>query len=92
MKYIYKPLYIIRLSEWIMYNDNKKYTKLTLEKNDLKIEYELPYDDVDGNYMLQAFKTIMIGMTFSEDAILSAFASYINEHGYDKYEVRDITD
>lgn len=75
-----------------MYNDNKKYTKLILEKNDLKIEYELPYGDIDGNDMLQAFKTLMIGMTFSENTILSTFASYINEYGYDKYEVRDITD
>ena len=40
-----------------MHNENKKFTRLILEQNDLRLVYEVPYDD-----MVQALRTIMVGM------------------------------
>lgn len=73
-----------------MYNDNKKFTRLTLEQKDLRLVYEVPYDDVSGDDMVQALRTIMIGMTFCDDTVLSSFVRYVNEHGYGKYEICEI--
>ena len=62
------------------------FTRLTLEQNDRKIVWEMPYNDVNGEDMMQAIRTIMIGMTFSDKSVESSMASYINDHS-DDYEV-----
>ena len=65
---------------------DNKFTKLTLEQSDLKITWEMPYEDLNGNDMCKAFRTILIGMTFGPDTIENIFADYLNEYS-DKYEV-----
>lgn len=69
-----------------MYNDKPKFTRLTLEQNDRKIVWEIPYDDPSGEDMMQAIRTIMIGMTFSDLSVESSMASYLQEHS-NEYEV-----
>lgn len=69
-----------------MYNNEKRFTRLTLEQNDCKVVWEVPYDDVSGEDMMQAIRTIMIGMTFSDKSVESSMANYLQEHS-DEYEV-----
>lgn len=66
---------------------NVKFTKLTLEQNDLKVTWEVPYDDVNGTDMMKAIRTIMIGMTFSDKSVANSMASFLEEY-YD-YSVYD---
>ena len=66
--------------------EDKKFTRLTLEQADCKIVYELPYEDVTNNDMIQALVTIMTGMTFLPATIEDGFVNYINENS-DYYEV-----
>ena len=67
-------------------NNTNKFTRLTLEQNDLKVTWEVPYDDVNGEDMMQAIRTIMIGMTFHENTIESAMADYLHEYS-DAYDI-----
>ncbi len=67
-------------------NNTDKFTRLTLEQNDRKVVWEVPYDDVTGEDMMQAIRTIMIGMTFHEHTIESAMADYLHEHS-DEYDI-----
>ena len=66
--------------------NNNVFTRLTLEQNGRKIVWEIPYGDPNGEDMMEAIHTIMVGMTFCDDAIESSMASYINAHS-DDYEV-----
>lgn len=66
--------------------ENNKFTRLTLEQNCRKIVWEIPYDDPNGEDMMEAIRTIMIGMTFSDKTVESSMAGYLNEHS-DDYEV-----
>ncbi len=73
--------------------DNKKFTRLTLEQNgdhpidNIKISWEIPFVDVTGKDMCQAFKTILIGMAFSPETINNMFVDYLSEYAEDKYEI-----
>lgn len=69
--------------------DNKPFTRVTVEQNDYKIIYEVPYEDVSGEDMMHIFETLMIGMTFPEKAIHKSAAEYIEEYAYDEYEVHE---
>lgn len=69
-------------------DDEKHFTRLTLEMPDKKITYDLPYMDVSGEDMVHGLATIMLGMTFGWDTILASLAGYVSEHGYDEYDVR----
>lgn len=71
-----------------MYKEEKKFTRLTLEQDDRTVVWEVPYNDVTGKNMMQAIRTIMIGMTFSDKTVESSMASYLEEYS-DKYEVID---
>ena len=68
-------------------DERPKFTRLTLEQNDKKIVWEVPFDDVDGENMMDAIKTIMIGMTFHPDTIIDCMASYVNEWGKNLYDI-----
>lgn len=68
-------------------DEEPKFTRLTLEQNDKKIVWEVPFDDVSGEDMMDAIKTIMIGMTFHPDTIINSMASYVNEWGRNLYDV-----
>lgn len=66
---------------------DNKFTRLTLEQQDRKITWEISYDDVTGTDMIDALKTLMVGMTFAEDTIYASLANYLMEYAPDKYEV-----
>ena len=71
-----------------MYNEKTQFTRLALDQSNLHVEWSVPYEDVTGKDMLQAIRTLMIGMTFNDKAIESSMASYLEEHS-DEYEVVD---
>ena len=59
---------------------NEPFTRLTLEKSDKKFVWEVPYEDVDAtDDMMQAIYTVMIGMGFHPDTVLTAMGNFINE-------------
>ena len=70
-----------------MYNDKPKFTRLTLEQSDLKLIYEVPFEDVDGNDLIHAMATIMKGMTFHDKGIYVSLAEYLKENADDMYDV-----
>ena len=63
-----------------MYNEIKKFTKFTVEQSGHKIVYELPYEDVTGEDIMHAVKTLMIGMTFFEDTVYASMANYLEQN------------
>ena len=67
-------------------NNDKKFTRLILEQQNLHVEWEIPYDDPTGEDMMQAIRTIMIGMTFNDNTIEDSMASYLIDHS-DNYTV-----
>jgi hypothetical protein len=66
---------------------DKKFTRLTVEQSEMKVTWEVPYEDVDGIDMVNALKTILVGMTFSPDCIPDIFASWLEEYAKDKYDI-----
>ena len=44
--------------------ENNKFTRLTLEQSEMKITWEIPYEDVDGLDMVNELNTFIVGMTF----------------------------
>ena len=72
--------------------ENKEFTKLTLEQSGLKLTWEVPYEDVNYSDIMNAIKTIMVGMTFFEEQVYDAMANYLREYASDKYDVIEIID
>ncbi|MBR6907805.1 hypothetical protein IKN40_04895 [bacterium] len=70
--------------------EKKEFTKLTLEQSGLKLTWEVPYEDVNYSDMMNAIKTIMVGMTFWEEQVYDAMANYLREYASDKYDVIEI--
>lgn len=71
--------------------ETAEFTKITVEVSDReKITMEFPTQDVNVGDMCQAFRTIMVGMTFSDEAAGAMIASYLEEHYGDKYNVINI--
>ena len=62
-----------------------KYTELTLTASayNRKVNVELPKDS-DANTVFEAFKTLMVGLTFSEHMFNDAVVNYFYEHELDK--------
>ena len=52
-----------------------------------KIIVEFPHNDVSVNDVCQAFRTIMVGMTFTDEAAGEMIASYLEDYYGDKYNV-----
>ena len=69
-----------------MDNNKTQFTRLSLDQSDLHIEWSVPYENVTGEDMMQAIRTIMVGMTFSDNTVESSMASYLEEHS-DEYEI-----
>ncbi len=67
--------------------EKNKFTRLTIEQSNLKVVWEVPYEDVSGCDMVDALKTLMVGMTFSLDSIPDIFADWLKEYAPDKYEI-----
>lgn len=54
--------------------ETKKFTRLTLENEDRKFTWEVPYSDVASDELLDAMRTLMIGMTFPDSVVLKTMA------------------
>ena len=67
--------------------DNKKFTRLTVEQSDKKITWEVPYEDVDGELMVDAFKTLLVGMTFNPNSVPNILANWLMSNAYDLYDI-----
>jgi len=68
--------------------NNTEFTRITAEVSDKeKIIYELPYPDVSVDDMCQAFRTIMVGMTFTDATAGEMIASYLEEYYGNLYNV-----
>lgn len=68
-----------------------EFTRITAEINgQKKITIEFPYPDVSISDMCQAFRTIMVGMTFTDDSAGAMIASYLEEYYGDKYNIVNI--
>lgn len=57
-----------------------KFTRLTLEQSDRKIVIEVPYEDVTGEDMCNAFYAIMTGMTFLPITTLIAMRDFYEDN------------
>jgi hypothetical protein len=62
-----------------------KFNELTLTASSYnrKISVEIPMDST-SNEVFEAFKTLMVGLTFHEDAFNDAVVNYFYEHGLAK--------
>ncbi|MBQ3414863.1 MAG: hypothetical protein IJH39_05855 [Clostridia bacterium] len=69
------------------WDEDKKFTRLTVEQSNKKIIWEVPYEDVSGDDMMQAINTLMIGMTFHPDTVLYSMAGFLEEYGHNLYDV-----
>ena len=65
-----------------MIKEGIQFTRLTMEQPNLKVTWEVPYIDVNMGDMFDAFKTILVGMTFlpshAEEGV-NEFKEEINE-------------
>ena len=68
--------------------ENVDFTKITAEVSGReKIIVEFPHTDVNVDDICQAFRTIMVGMTFTDDTAGEMLASYLEGYYGDKYNV-----
>ena len=67
----------------------EKFTRLTFEQSDRKMTWEMPYEDVTADDLLEAFNALMIGFTWNQKTIYDAMAQYLQEHAFDLYDVFD---
>ena len=75
-----------------MMTEKNNFTRLTIEQPDFKITWEKPYEDVDICEMLDAFNTLMLGITFNQKTVYSGMAEWLNEHADEYYIVYDVND
>jgi len=69
------------------WDEDKKFTRLTVEQSNKKIVWEVPYEDVDGEDMMAAINTLMVGMTFHPNTVLHCMAGFLQTYGCDLYDV-----
>ena len=68
--------------------ENREYTKFSAEVSGReKIIIEFPTQDINIEGICQAFRTIMVGMTFTNEATGDMIASYLEEYYGDKYNI-----
>lgn len=72
--------------------EKERFTRITAEQGEKKIVWEVPYEDINGEDMLDALNTIMIGLTFGQETIFRSIASWLEDRAYDKYEVIEKND
>lgn len=70
-----------------MYNENKKFTRLTFENSDNKFIWESPYEDIGLDEIIHAFFSQLIGMTWHPNTIYDNLAAYLHEHASDLYDI-----
>jgi hypothetical protein len=65
-----------------------EFTKITAEVSGReKITIEFPTQDITVDDLRQAFRTIMVGMTFTDEAVGKMIASYLEEYYGNLYNV-----
>ena len=65
-----------------------EFTKITAEVSGReKIVFEIPTQDATVSDICQAFRTIMVGMTFTDEAAGEMIASYLEEYYGNLYNV-----
>ena len=70
-----------------------EFTKITAEVSGReKITFEIPTQDATVSDICQAFRTIMVGMTFTDEAAGEMIASYLEEHYGNLYTVVTVND
>ncbi len=68
-----------------------KFTKITAEVSDMeKVTFEIPTQDVTIEDMCQAFRTIMVGMSFTDEQVGETLASYLVRYYGNLYNVGTI--
>ena len=68
-----------------------EFTKITAEVSGReKITFEIPTQDPTVSDICQAFRTVMVGMTFTDEAAGEMIASYLEEYYGDSYNVVNI--
>jgi hypothetical protein len=71
--------------------ESTEFTKITAEVSGReKIIFEIPTQDATVSDICQAFRTIMVGMTFTDEQVGEMLASYLERHYGDKYNVCNI--
>ena len=73
--------------------ETSEFTRITAETSGQeKITSEFPYTDVTVTNMCQAFHTIMVGMTFTDESVGEMLASYLEEYYGERYNVVNINE
>jgi hypothetical protein len=68
--------------------ESTEFTKITAEVSGReKITIEFPNTDVTVSDICQAFRTVMVGMTFTDETAGEIIASYLEEYYGDLYNV-----
>lgn len=68
--------------------ETTEFTKITAEVSGReKIIFEIPTQDATLSDICRAFRTIMVGMTFTDETAGEMIASYLEEYYGDKYNV-----
>lgn len=68
--------------------ETTEFTKITAEVSDReKITFEIPTHDATVSDICQAFRTIMVGMTFTDETAGAMIASYLEEYYGKLYNV-----
>jgi hypothetical protein len=71
--------------------ESTEFTKITAEVSGReKIVFEVPTQDATVSDICQAFRTIMVGMTFTDGQVGEMLASYLERYYGDKYNVCNI--
>ena len=64
-----------------------KYTRLSLEQEGRRITYEVLYEDVSGETMMDGIYTILLGMGFPPETVLRLFIQFIELNGSEQYVI-----
>lgn len=68
--------------------DNTGFTRITAEVSGRgKVIYELPTNDISIDELCQAFRTIMVGLSYTDETAGDAIASYLEEYYTDRYNI-----
>lgn len=71
--------------------ENTEFTRITAEISGReKITVEFPTEGVTVEDLCQAFRTIMVGLTFTDETAGSMLAGYLVEYYGDEYNVINI--
>ena len=71
--------------------ETTEFTRITAETSGReKITIEFPSEDVTVDELCQAFRTVMVGLTFTDETAGSMIAGYLEEYYGDVYNVVNI--